>query len=252
MWTRLVGSLGALLRIADDDRVPALSARLAAIVGPALAEVGTRPVPGEADRDRERRGLLLAAAALLGNDPDAIAEARRLFAAERATPGTVDASLAAAAIRVVAATASEADLDEVFAGYRAASTPQEEQRYLNALPEVRDPVQFSRALELAAGGEVRTQNAPFVLGAAVANRDNGLAAWDLIERQWNEMNDRFPANSIAWLVNGVRAVFDAELAERICVFLASHPIPQATLAVTQHLERMAITIALHEREHDRL
>src|SRR3546814_3420226 len=61
----------------------------------------------------------------------------------------------------------------IIEGFRGGSTPQEELRYLYALSEVRDAEQMARVLELSMTPEVRTQNAPFLIGACVANRHNG-------------------------------------------------------------------------------
>ncbi|MGE3621255.1 MAG: M1 family metallopeptidase [Acidimicrobiia bacterium] len=251
VWSRLVGALSSLHRVVADAGRPALSARLRGILRPPLDRLGWQPVANDDDRRRELRGVLLGALAIVGDDPEARAWARRIFADLRAG-AAVDATLGAAAVRVVAATAGPADLDELLAGFRGASTPQEEQRYLYSLADVDDPAQFDRVLALAVSDEVRTQNAPFLVGACVANRRNGAAAWALISQRWEEMNQRFPANSIVWLLNGIRAVADAGLAARIEAFLDEHPVPQAAKVVAQHRERMRVTVALAEREATRL
>jgi puromycin-sensitive aminopeptidase len=159
----------------------------------------------------------------------------------------VEANVAAAAVRSVAATATADDVDALIEGFRTGATPQEEQRYLFALAEVRDPALFARVLELATSAEVRTQNAPYLLGACLANRDNGAAAWATIRDRWDELNERFPSNSIARMCNGIRAVSDPALAAEIEAFVAEHPVEQAKQAMAQHLERMRVTVALGER-----
>src|SRR3546814_6423191 len=94
---------------------------------------------------------------------------------------------------------------------------------------------MARVLELSMTPEVRTQNAPFLIGACVANRHNGALAWAAVEEHWDDMNERFPSNSIVRMLHGIRAVTDADLATRVEPFLAEHPVPQAKPPTAQHL-----------------
>ena len=246
VWRRILGGLTEIDRITEPERRPDLQTRGRALLTPAIDRLGWEPLPDEPARDRELRGALIGAAVTLGADPDAEARVRALFAQVRADASSVEANLAGAVVRAVAAVAGADDVDAIIDGFRTAATPQEEQRYLFSLAEVRDPVQFARVLELATSTEVRTQNAPYLLGACLANRDNGAAAWAAIERDWEELNERFPSNSIARMLNGVRAVGDPERAAAIEAFLTQHPVDQARQAVAQHLERMRVTVALQE------
>ncbi len=160
--------------------------------------------------------------------------------------------MAAAVIRATAAVAGPDEVDAIIDGFRRGSTPQEELRYLYALADVRDPQQMERVLELAMTPEVRTQNAPFLIGACVANRDNGALAWRAVEAHWDEMNERFPSNSIVRMLQGIRVVTDHGLASDIEAFMAEHPVPQGKQTLLQHLERMRVSVALRDREAGRL
>ena len=106
---------------------------------------------------------------------------------------------------------------------------------------------MERVLDLAMTPEVRTQNAPFLIGSCIANRDNGPLAWKLVHERWDEMNKRFPSNSIVRMLSGIRAVTDPILAADIEAFVAEHPVPQAKQTVKQHLERMRVSVGLRER-----
>ena len=69
---------------------------------------------------------------------------------------------------------------------------------------------------------------------------------------WDEIVQRFPANSLSRLVGGIRAVRDRSLADEITAFLGAHPVPQGEQQIRQHIERMGVTVALAEREAVRL
>jgi puromycin-sensitive aminopeptidase len=264
VWERIVGGLAVLDRLVEGDARAALHSRVAALVGPARADLGAETVPGDDDRARTLRGLLLQAAALLADDGAARERAGGLVdafldasaggpASTDATAATsVDPSLAAPAL-VVAATLGDAAMhDRLVQTFRTTDSPQDRQRLLLAFPRFRDATAFGRTLELSLSGDVRTQDAPFMLMEALGSRDNAAAAWTFVSSHWSEIEQRFPANTLARMVGGVRAVRDRGLAEQVAAFMAEHPIPQGELQVRQHLERMWVTVALAEREGVRL
>jgi puromycin-sensitive aminopeptidase len=252
VWRRLLGALDQLERLLEGHERHALHARVRRLVSPALDRLGWDGRDGDTDRDRELRGALIGALAILGDDPAAQARVAELFVRYRADHTSVEANVAAAVVRATAVHADQAVLDEIIDGFRNGATPQEEQRYLYALSDVRDPALMGQVLELSMTAEVRTQNAPFLIGACIANRDNGAVAWRVVHERWDEMNERFPSNSIVRMLHGIRAVTDPALAADIEAFLEEHPVPQAKQTLLQHLERMRVTVALREREAARL
>ena len=219
---------------------------------PALDRLGWDGRDQDTDRERELRGVLIGALAVLGADDVARQRVAELFARYRADAASVEANVAAAVVRATAALAGPAELDELIDGFRNGATPQEEQRFLYALADVREPQQMQRVLDLAMTPEVRTQNAPFLIGACIANRDNGPLAWKLVHERWDEMNERFPSNSIVRMLHGIRAVSDPALAADVEAFVAEHPVPQAKQTLLQHLERMRVSVAFRDREAERL
>jgi puromycin-sensitive aminopeptidase len=252
VWRRLLAGIDQIDRLVDGDARTHLQARVRALVGPALERMGWEERPSDTDRDRELRGALVSAMAGLGADPDARARVSELFERYCADSSSVEANVAAAVVRATAAIAGDEQIDMIFERFRDGGTPQEEQRFLYALAEVRDPAQMARVLEVAMTSEVRTQNAPFLIGSCIANRDNGAQAWRLVHERWDEMNERFPSNSIVRMLSGIRAVTDPALAADIQAFTAEHPVPQAKQTLQQHLERMRVSVALRERESARL
>lgn len=252
MWRRILGSLDQLDRLLDGSAREELRARVRVLVGPVLEELGWDGRPDETDRERELRGALIAALAVLGADRAAQAGVAELFARYCADATSVEANVAAAVVRATAALAGPTEVDALIDGFRNGRTPQEEQRFLYVLADIRQPDQMQRVLELAMTAEVRTQNAPFLIGACIANRDNGAQAWRLVHERWDEMNARFPSNSIVRMLNGIRSVSDPVLAADVEAFVSEHPVPQAKQTLKQHLERMRVSVALREREAERL
>ncbi len=252
VWERIVGGLGQIDRLAAGDAATALHTRVAALIGPIRVELGPDAKPGDEDRTRTLRGLLLQAAALLAGDEAAVRRAGDLLEQFLAHAPSLDPSLASPAL-VAAATLGDVALHERLAErFRSADNPQDRERLLLALSRFRDPAALARTLELSLSGDVRTQDAPYLLRETIGNRDNGAAAWGFVTDNWPEIEKRFPANSLSRLVSGIRSLNDRAVADQVVAFLDAHPIPQGERQVRQHVERMWVTVALAERESARL
>jgi puromycin-sensitive aminopeptidase len=249
VWRRLLGGLDQIERMLEGPSRLDHQEHMAELVGPVLERLGWEERRDDTDRERELRGVLIGALATTAGDAATRARVVELFLTVLTDPSTVEANVAAAVIRAAAATADAENriVDTLIDRYRSATNPQEEQRFLFALAEVRDPDQFARALEFAASPEVRTQNGPYLLASCIMNRDNGARAWALVQERWEELNDRFPSNSIVRMLNGIRSIHDPALAAQVDAFLAEHPVPQGAKQLGQHLERMHVTVALGER-----
>ncbi len=252
VWHRIVAGLGALDRLADDGTRPALLERTRALLRPALEVVGPDPRIDDDDLTLERRGLLFSALGVLGDDQSTIERAGTLHRRYLDDHASVDPSLVSAALNVVAAHADTSTYELLFERFRSAEGPQEMLRYLYALTEPNDADLTARTRELTLTDDVRTQNAPYVLGRLLGHRTAGPATWAFVRDRWDDITDRFPSNSLARMLEGVRSISDPETADDIVAFFEGHPLPQAGPTLAQHLERMAVTVRLTRRERPRL
>ena len=251
VWQAIVISLRGLGRLLDDAAFTRLQQRVARLVGPALADLGD-PAANESDLVGKLRGLLTGALAVLGDDAATQARCRELYDQSEAEPGSVDPELVAAATSVVAATGGEAEYERMLAGFRSASTPQDQLRHLYALAEFDSAELIDRTCEFALGGEVKTQNAPFLLRLCIANRRHGPRAWTFVRKNWADINARFPSNTIIRMVDTVKTLNRPTEVADIQAFFSEHPIEQAAKTLEQILERQRINATLREREQDAL
>jgi puromycin-sensitive aminopeptidase len=252
VWERLIGALSMLDRLVDGDARLALQALIRELAGPALERLGPEPTDDEPERRRELRGALVDLLGILGADEAVRTRARDLLDRHHAEPGSVDPSLAAAAVAVVAATGSAADFDTFVERFEAAPNPQEEQRYLFALTGFDDPDLIDRLCAMTLTEQIRTQNAPYVLGRAMANRNQGARAWQFVADRWDDIGERFPSNSIVRMLEGVKALHRPEVAESVFAFFSEHEVPQGDKTLAQHLERLEVNVALRARQADAL
>ncbi|MEP7060203.1 MAG: M1 family metallopeptidase, partial [Actinomycetota bacterium] len=198
VWQAIVTGLGWCDRFLEGAAREKFRDMVRELVRPAVGRLGWEPRADESDLTRTLRGTLIVTLAVTGDDPEAQAQARELERESRAGEH-VDASLAAAAVEIVATTGGPED----YAVYRSladtASTPQQQQRYLNALSRFRDDALMDRTMEAAISDDIRIQDGPFVLGRSVTNRDQGARVWRFISEHWAEANERFASSNMIYL-----------------------------------------------------
>lgn len=248
VWQRIVGTLTALERLVDGAAQDKLQERIRHLVTPALERLGFDVSDSDSDRQRELRGLLLETLGTLGAHDETQVRAREIYRRHHDSPGTVDPNLVSAATAVIAASGSTAEFDEFIERFKDAATPQEQLRFLSALADFKDPELVERILAMSITDDVRTQNAPYLLRRALTNRDGGPIAWSFICREWNQINDRFPSNSIVRMLEGIRALSSPDVAPLVTEFFETHEVPQGDKQLAQHLERLGVNVALYKRE----
>ncbi|CAB4371700.1 MAG: M1 family peptidase [Actinobacteria bacterium] len=248
VWQRLIAGLNALDRIVEGDARSALHTRIRGIISPAYERLGSEPNPQDSDRDRALRGVLFEALGTIGGNLDVQSRARVLL-----TIGTLDPdpALVAASVNIVAATGSAQEFDDFIRRMKAASTPQEELRYLGALADFPDPALIARLVRMSLTDDVRSQNAPLLLRRALSNRDAGETAWSFVSAEWDAITTRLPSNSIARFLEGIRGLSKPSVASKVLSFFETHEVPQGDKILAQHLERLEVNLALRQRESQR-
>ncbi|MEJ7764144.1 MAG: ERAP1-like C-terminal domain-containing protein, partial [Acidimicrobiales bacterium] len=241
VWTSLASSLVFLVRVATGTQTePLATALVREVAGPALTRVGWEPGEGESDRTATLRAVLVGLLGGAGRDPDVRSRARELFEAWLADRSSVPPDLVDPVLHTTARLGDPSDYDRILERFRSATTPQEEVTTLAALSSVEDTALFARTIELYLSEEVRTQNAPLVLSAALRSVAGGRLAWGAVKQRWDEINDRYPSNSISRLLSGLAAQADPVLAADARAFLGEHPIPQGAKQIAQILETMDV------------
>jgi len=246
VWQTIMTGLAWCDRFVDGEPRERFRDFVRTLVRPALDRLGWDPRPTDGELDRELRGELIRTLGILGDDPETQAMAREAESLSR-SGGAVDASVAAAAVDVVAFAGGE----EAFEAFRVrmhdAPTPQEEDRYRTALARFRDPALMERLLSLAVSEEVRPQDAPFLLSRAEANRDLGVIAWRYVRDHWDELLPRFAASNVIHLAVGARTLTDPQLVAEVQAFFEEHDIPQNHRSLVQAMERQRMMAAMRER-----
>ena len=183
----------------------------------------------------------------LGNDASTIDLCRGLFGQHR-NGEPIDTDMLAAATTVVAAHGSADDYEMMLEGFTNGSTPQEQLRHLYALAEFDDAALILRTCEFAMSDAVKSQNAPFVLRLAIANRHQGRQAWEFVRDHWEQAVARFPNNTHARMIDSVKYLTESDLVEDVQSFFEAHPIEQAAKTLEQILESQRVNATFRARE----
>ena len=253
VWRRLGAAIRELGRLVGPDKDGRTATGVNSATENALGWVKSVLMEGDVDADsslaskaQELRGLIVGLRGTIGSNDHVREHARIVFGASGDLPIAIDASLQAAAIEVVAYTATPDEHQELQRRWRQASTPQEELRYLTALVDTDSPELFADALDLALS-EVRTQNAPYLLQRAISHRCLAPQAWSFVASNWESITQRFPSNSLARMLAGIRSTTDRELATTMAHDIEAFELPSGRQQLDQHLERMWVTVAAAER-----
>jgi puromycin-sensitive aminopeptidase len=248
VWTAILSSCHYLYRLLDPPQRPVLQRYIHTLVKPIIERLGWSPQPGEHELISQLRGELLGALGTLGDDAATQAEARTRYAQYKTDREAIDRNVVPAVVSIVAHTGGPAEYDEFRAAFKTAKTPQEEQRYQFALAAFRQPELLETTCTLTLNGEVRTQNAPYLMRSLLMNTEGRERAWTFMKEHWDEMLRQYPDNSIVRMCEGITALVTPELEADVKRFFAAHPVKQGTKTMEQHLEKLRIAVACKQRE----
>ncbi len=248
VWTILSGSLYTLNRIIRPSDRPGLERLTRDRTHPAAERLGWTPRQGEDELTRQLRGDLIRVLGTLGNDGPTQGRAAELYAAHQRGAATVDPNVLPALIAVLAHVGDAVRYEEFYKLFRAATTPQEEQRYLYALVGFQSRELVERTLAKTINGEIRTQDAPFVARALLMTVHGRELAWDFVRANWDTMERQYPKHGLRRLADGVSGLATPELERSVHAFFAERKIDFGGKTLEQYLEQLRIAVTLRARE----
>ena len=217
-------------------------------MGPISQRLGWTPQAGEHELLSQLRGELLGALGTLGDDKVTQTEAQTRYDQYKKNRDTVDRNVVPALVSILAHIGNRAEYDEFRVNSKTAQTPQEEQRYLFALAAFRPAHLLEQTLAMTLNGEVRTQNAPYLMRSLLLNTEGRERVWAFMKEHWEEMLRQYPDNSIVRMCEGIVSLVTPELEANVRDFFANHPVKQGAKTMEQHLEKLRIAVMCKQRE----
>ena len=244
VWTVLIGSFGLLNRLVDGPERPILAALVRDRAVPALGRLGFAPVPGENELVGQLRGDLMRAVGILGDDAAVQERARALYGGDHSR---IDPNVLSALIAINAFTGGPPEYRDFLTRFRSARTPQEEQRYLYALAGFRQPELLRQTLERTLNGEVRTQDAPFLVRTLLTGVYSRELAWAFVKEHWREMAKKYPASAYRRMWEGIVGLATPELEADVLAFFRETGIQLGGKTLEQYLEQLRIAVTFRGR-----
>ena len=246
-WQVIGTALQTADRIVDANGREALAGAVRRVYQPVLARLGWDPIDGESDQAGELRSMVIDMLGNYGNDEAVIAEALRRFDNHQDV-----GDLAGPIVSITARQNRPGSFEEFNARRLSADTPQEEQRYLFAPIQSPDLATLKDVYERCFT-EYRGQDAPFVIGSMIANREHGETMWRQVTNDWEKITDFFPPDMHVRTLMGVPTLYGkADLDAAVRTFHTDHPLKFSNQTMLQMLDRLDRGAALATRVRDSL
>ena len=155
-------------------------------------------------------------------------------------------------IAIQARAGGETEYAEFLERFRRARSPQEEQRYLYALAAFRQPELVTQTLRRTVDGEIRSQDAPYVIRAILSSVWGRGLAWEFVKGHWETMRRVYPPSAFRRLFDGVSALVRPEWEAEVRAFFPAHGIELGGKILDQYLEQLRVGVRFYEREAARI
>jgi puromycin-sensitive aminopeptidase len=247
----LVGRLAYVeARLVDGEALEAFRAFVARLLGHQLAQAGWDAGGAEADGPRLRRAALVRALGGVARQPPVLAEARarvlRMLAGDGAAlePNLLDPALGASARGGDAAL-----FDALRERFPKEPDPATQRRYLMGLAAFEEPALAARAQGLLLDGTVPMQDSAGFVTGLLNNRTAREGFWETFQKRWPEVRARTGGAPMLLrrVVEAVGGLRERRHLEQAQAFFQANPVPEASQAVAQTLERLSQDVALRER-----
>ena len=184
--------------LVSDDLLPQYRKYLLALYGGRARELGWKAQPGESEDARFLRRALLGVVGNEAEDPEAIAEAKRLALAWLDDHKAVDPDM----VGVVLSIAARHGDRDLFDRMRAAAKKETDENFrgnlLFCLGLFQDPEIIETALPIALSGEFDVRESLGILFAPSERRQTRDFAYDFVKQNWDLLVAKLPTDTGAY------------------------------------------------------
>lgn len=247
-------ALSLMMRIATDGEKGRVAALARQLFHPVIKTLGYEPIGTEDEGNQVARAVALEALGTTGEDQEARDVCEQLFRHEMAGESDMPGDLASAVLATVAAQGDETAFAFVLDRYRHPKNPQDESRHLYALADFQHSSLASRVAEMALG-EVRSQNAAFLLARLLANPVAGEVAFSFITTHFSELLNKLPANSHSRMLETLSLLctpITSSLSDEVFAFFEANPLRAGEMLLAQTLERYRVNLRFSQKYSGRL
>jgi aminopeptidase N/puromycin-sensitive aminopeptidase len=206
---------------------------------------------GSAD-DRERLASLFRVLGLVGKDPTVIAEAQAFTQRYLKDPSSVDPILATTAPTVAVATGDASLYEQILRLHRTANDPTVSTKALYLLAEFHNPELAKRTLDYAVSGQVRNQDAVFLLSDLLRQSSTRMLTWQYFADHWSKVAAQLTPLNGNRIVTAAGGFCTADDADKVHGFFTTHRVGSADRALRQAVEKITECTKLHDQQGPKL
>ncbi|HEX4006721.1 MAG TPA: M1 family metallopeptidase [Acidobacteriaceae bacterium] len=204
----------------------ALAAWVVRTFKPAYTRLGA-PTAKDTPDKQELRATLFGLLGGIGQDPEVIADAKKITAAYLSNPAAVDGSEAQAAAAIAAENGDAAFFDQLQQVSETANNPQIQEYALRLLSLFRDPALQKRSLEYAVSSKVRNQDAAYQLLLPMGQNATRAIAWEFLQQNWDKVMAQMTTATGPYVIVAAGTFCSEEKKQEAMNFFAAHPIPSS-------------------------
>jgi puromycin-sensitive aminopeptidase len=188
----------------------------------------------------------------LGEDPQVIAEAQRLFHAYFEDSAALSADLRGVVFNAQARRGDAAHLKQLRERYEASNFIEEKLDCLTALGLFKS-LELKRDVIAWGLKTVRSQDIQYVFSSVAADAPGAEFAWTYVQEHWAALNEQYRPLIVGRIVMSVVSRFQTEAhAHEVETFLATRKHSSYTRLLDAALERIRVKSACYQRNRDEL
>jgi puromycin-sensitive aminopeptidase len=246
VWSVIFNSLSYLERLgANAECLKKLSVELAT---PGHKRLGFEPKGDDDALTKQLRAMFILKLGTTGDDKAIQKSSLELLEKYLADENSVSPDIGAALITIAASVGNKKRFESFVNLFKNGKNPQEEERYLFALASFKDVELLKATLAMTLDGQVRTQNAPYLIRAVLHNPIGGACAWTFMTTNWETIFKTFPTMSLTRMCEGITSLASEKLVEETREFFEKNPLKQGNKLIAQHLEKQCVAVSLKNRE----
>jgi puromycin-sensitive aminopeptidase len=245
VWTVLIAALQYSERVlnknaAAGEKIVELTQE---ILQPTYKKLGWETREGEDELTKQLRGMAIGTLGTTGQDNAIQKEAQARYSKHVKGEAVLAPDVLSAVVTILASCGDEKRYAEFEQAFKAGSSPQEQERYMYALAQFKQENLLQKTLEKTLNGEVKGQNAPYLVRNLMLNPAGRHVGWKFMSSNWETINKTFPSLIMTRLVEGVTGLTEEKLAKEVFAFFDKYEFAGGQKTVDQHLEKLRVALA---------
>jgi aminopeptidase N/puromycin-sensitive aminopeptidase len=229
----------------------AYAAWIRSTFSPQYARLGA-PSESDSANTRELRAHLFDVLGYYGKDPAVLVQTSQIAQNYLVNPASVDPTLGQTALAIAARNGDAALFEQLQAIAETSTNPEFQEHALRMLAEFQDPALVHRALDYAASGKVRNQDAAIQFAIALDIDESRDQAWKYIQDNWDKVQAQFTTSMGVRVVGATGNFCSADARDGVKKFFSTHKVAASDMALRHALEHIDGCIELRALQEPNL